>query len=164
MSNTQIPGPATSQAPKEPKQDSNKIKALQEQINFLTERLAEFEKARNAQFTSEAKESDKRSVQFAQLHKAIFYPGLGQLPESMDCAAGSQQPKLRGLKMFATDYGLEVDLRGRTGFIPWGNVAHCAFKLLDKEAAKIADQGVGHNTVPGYTGPSKLGTATVTAK
>lgn len=154
----------TPEVPKENKQIKAleaKVERLKEEVSFLKEQALVVKDSKPPQ----VQETPKRQVQFAQLHKAIFYPQLGQLPDSMDTSPSSQQPKLRGLKMYATDYGLEVELRGRTGFIPWGNVAHCAFKLLDKEAAKEADKHTGPNSVaPGYAGPSKLGTATVTAK
>ncbi len=107
--------------------------------------------------------SSNRQVTFAELHNQIFLPGLGQLPKSMDCTPSSQQPKLRGLKMFATNYGLEVELRDRTGFIPWGNVAWCVFNIPDKERAKELDKGTDRG-IPGYQGPTKVGTATVTNK
>jgi hypothetical protein len=133
----------------------DQVKSLEEEIFSLKTEAAKLKTV----------PADSRQAVYAQLHQEVFLPSLGQLPKSMDCSPSSQQPKLRGLTMFATPYGLEVDLRGRTGFIPWGNVAWCVFKTVSKDEAKKLDANAHANSAaPGYSGPTKLGTATVTAK
>ncbi len=160
-SNQQSPVKDTKKQPPMPE-----VKELQAQVEALKEEVASLkEKATHTGGGLSPVAPEKRQVIFAQLHALIHLPSLGQLPESMDASPGSQQAKLRGLKMYATDHGLEVDLRGRFGFIPWGNVKWAVFKTLSKEEAAKADINAGPNSVvPGYTGPTKVGTATVTAK
>lgn len=167
----QTQSPATPPQP-DPKvaNQAKVIKELQEYIKKLSEEVSSLKADVNA--TPEAKPitvvyqaKEPRPVIFAQLHSIIHLPSLGQLPESMDTQPSSQQAKLRGLKMAATEHGLEVDLRGRTGFIPWGNVKWAVFKTLTKEEAIKADVNAGPNSVvPGYNGPTKVGMATVTNK
>lgn len=150
-----------SESPKE----SNKIKELEAKLADVQAKLEAVNRQEHDRIVNEAKAKEPRQAIYAQLHNDIFLPSLGQLPKSMDCSHSSQQAKLRGLKMYATDYGLEVDLRGRCGFIPWGNVAWCVFKTLTKEEAREADKNASSNSVvPGYQGPTKVGTATVTPK
>lgn len=160
---------ATESAP--PQQDaktSNQtkvIKELQDKVKDLSEEVSTLKEQADKPITVVYQAKEPRQVIFAQLHSIIHLPSLGQLPESMDTQPSSQQAKLRGLKMAATEHGLEVDLRGRTGFIPWGNVKWAVFKTLTKEEAVKADVNAGPNSVvPGYSGPTKVGTATVTAK
>lgn len=151
--------PATSGAVSETPKENKQIKDLKAKIAELEAKLDSIKPSESPAAKA------PRTAMFAELHNQIFLPTIGQLPKSMDCSPSSQQPKLRGLKMLATDYGLEVTLRNRTGFIPWGNVAWCVFEVPSKEEAKKLDANAGPNTVaPGYHGPSKLGTATVTSK
>ncbi len=174
MSNTESAAVPSSDAPISHR-ENRKIKDLEAQVEELTAKvanlvslrsqdIASLQKAQGAVKSAETHTNAPRQAIYVELHNQIFLPGLGQLPKSMDTSPSSQQPKLRGLQMFATPFGVEVDLRGRVGFIPWGNIAWAVFKNLDKDAAKEADKHVSTAVAPGYSGPTKVGTATVTQK
>ncbi len=174
MSNTESPSVPSSEAPISHR-ENRKIKDLEAQVAELKDTVANLvslrsqdieslKKAQGAVKSSETHTNAPRQAIYVELHNQIFLPGLGQLPKSMDTAANSQQPKLRGLKMTEGPHGVDVDLRGRIGFIPWGNIAWAVFKNLDKEAAKEADKNLSTAVAPGYAGPTKVGTATVTQK
>lgn len=78
-----------------------------------------------------------RKVVFAELHSEVFLPGVGQLPRQFDTSPKSQNSKLRGLSMYAGSQGLEVDIKGRKGVLPYGNVKWCLFESeAEAEAEK----------------------------
>lgn len=107
---------------------------------------------------------EPRRVVYAQLHQEVFMPGgPGQLPKSMDVSPNSQQTKLRGLKMWISALGLEIDLRGRRGVIPLANVAFAVTDLPDTATAKELDKGVPKGNAGNQSNSiTKVGTATIT--
>lgn len=106
---------------------------------------------------------EPRQVIYAELHQQIFLPGLGQLPKSMDTSPSSQQTKLRGLKMWISELGIEIDLRSRRGIIPMANVAFAVTSLPDKATAKELDKNVPKGNAGAQSASiTKVGTATIT--
>ncbi len=119
---------------------------------------------KNPEATLTVVANEPRRVIYAQLHQEVFMPGgPGQLPKSMDVSPNSQQSKLRGLKMWISTLGLEIDLRGRRGVIPLANVAFAVTEMPDSATAKELDKGVATGNAGNRSNSiTKLGTSTVT--
>lgn len=106
----------------------------------------------------------RRQVFFIQLHQELFIPSIGQLSKQLDVSPSSQN-KQRGLKMWLSPLGIEVDLRGRRGVVPMANVAVCIFTPTpSKDDAAKLDKGVPKGNEGALPQNSKLGTATVSSK
>lgn len=104
----------------------------------------------------------RRQVFFLQLHQELFLPSVGQLSKQLDVSPSSQS-KQRGLKMWLSELGVEVELRGRRAFVPFANIAFAVFSPTPTKAeAAQLDRGIPQGQAGNVS--SKVGHATVTPK
>lgn len=67
---------------------------------------------------------DKRELSYVRTHENLFTPGLGNLANVLQDTPTGQ----RGIKLYATDHGIDVEYRKVEFTIPWPNVVLAVYK------------------------------------
>lgn len=73
----------------------------------------------------------KRPVKQISAHAVPFVPGCGQLKTTLNSELYS------GMKLTATDRGVDVDYKGTSFVIPWGNIIVATYSGPEESVAQV---------------------------